>query len=181
MAEAPAAPKGRALQVRRRPRVALAGWGLGLLVVAAVVWWVSTHPADLPTSTTTISASTPVGQPVFVGVFTAAADSDRTLHLSGVKIFATSTVADVEITPHLCRGGSVSVTADPAPFCTELDSTEGTTMGAGDEIVLEVSGPAPGAVAIDRVRLAYREGVQWGTQDAGAPALVTLIPRGAAD
>ena len=179
MAEALAPPAGGALQVRRRPRVRFAGWGLGLLVLAAVVWWVSTHPAALPTSTTTIRASTPVGQPVFIGVFTASAESDRTLNLSGVKIFATSTVEDVEITPHLCRGGSVAVTADPAPFCTEMDGTEDTTMGPGDEIVLEVSGPAPGTVAIDRIRVAYREGVQWGTQGAGSPALVTLIPRGA--
>lgn len=177
MAGAVAAPAGGALQVRRRPRAALAGWGLGILVVAAVVWWVSTHPTALPTSTTTIRASTPVGQPVFVGVYTASADADRTLHLSGVKVFATSTVGDVEITPHLCRGGSVAVTADPAPFCTEMVGTEDTTMGPGDEIVLEVSGPTPGTVAIDRIRVAYREGVQWGTQDAGSPSLVTLIPR----
>lgn len=177
MAGALAAPAGGALQVRRRPQVALAGWGLGILVVAAVVWWVSTHPSSLPTSSTTIRASTPVGQPVFIGVFRASPDSDRTLHLSGVKVFDTSTIGAVEIIPRLCRGGSVAVTADPAPFCTEMDGTEDTTMAPGDEIVLEVSGPTPGTVAIDRIRVAYREGVQWGTQDAGSPSLVTLIPR----
>ena len=178
MADALAAPEaGPGLQVAPRPRVALVGWAVGLLLAVAIAAWVTTHPAALPTSTTRIQASTPVGQPVFVGVFTAPADSDRTLHLSGVKVFAISTVAGVEFTPHLCRGGSVAVTADPEPFCRDMDGTEGTTMGAGDEIVLEVSAPGPGAVEIDRVRLAYRDGVQWATQEAGSPALVTLIPR----
>jgi hypothetical protein len=147
------------------------------VAVAALVAWVTTHPADLPTSTTTVNASTPAGQPVYVGVFTAPGDFDRVLHLSGVKIFATATVSDVEITPHLCRGGSVAVTSDPDAFCSELAGTEGTELGAGDEIILEVSAPAPGAVAIDRIRIAYRDGVQWGTHDAGSPALVTVIAR----
>jgi hypothetical protein len=177
MADAAGDPDGSSLQVRRRPRVGLVGWVLLLVVAAAIVAWVSTHPASLPTSTTTVNASTPVGQPVFVGVFTAPADSERTLHVSGVKVFATSTVDGVEIAPHLCHGGSVAVTADPEPFCSKLESTEGTTMGAGDEIVLEVSAETPGVVAIDRIRLAYRDGVQWGTQDAGSPAVVTLIAR----
>lgn len=172
----PAEP-GESLQVRRRPRLATVGWALALVVLAAVLGWVSTHPGDLPTSTRTVRASTPVGQPVFVGVFSAPADFDRTLRLSGVKVFATSTAGEVEITPHLCRGGSVAVTTDPAPFCAELVGTEGTSMGAGDEIVLEVSAAIPGAVAIDRIRVAFRDGVQWGTKDAGSPALVTLIPR----
>ena len=165
------------LKVRQRPRVSLVGWAAGILFAAAIVVWVTTHPAALPTSTTTIQASTPVGKPVFVGVFTAPADSDRTLHLSGVKIFATSTMDGVEITPHLCRGGSVGVTADPAPFCTEVAETEGTTMAAGDEIVLEVLAPQPGVVDISRVRVAYRDGVQWDTQDAGSPTVVTIIAR----
>jgi len=165
------------LQVRRRPRAALVGWVLGIVAVAAIVAWVSTHPPALSTSTTTVTASTPVSQPVFVGVFTAPADFDRTLHLSGVKIFATSTAGDALITPHLCRGGSVSVTTDPEAFCSDVVGTEGTTMGAGDEIVLEVSAAAPGTIAIDRIRLAYRDGLRWGTQDAGSPARVTVIPR----
>jgi hypothetical protein len=168
---------GPSLQVRRRPRATLLSWVVVAALVAAIVGWVSTHPGELPTSTTSVKASTPVGQPVYVGVFTAPGDFDRTLRLAGVKIFATSTVAGVVITPHLCRGGSLGVTTDPAPFCSKVEGTEQTSMGPGDEIVLEVSGEAPGVVAIDRIRLAYRDGVQWGTQDAGSPALVSLIAR----
>jgi hypothetical protein len=165
-----------ALQVRRRQRLGLVGWLLALVVVAAVVGWVSTHPADLPTSSERVTASTPVGTPVYVGVFGAPSDFDRTLHVSGVKIFAVSTV-EMDITPWLCRGGSVGVTTTPDAFCSELVDTEGATMRAGDEIVLEVSGEEPGSVAIDPVRVAYRDGFQWATQDAGSAAVVSLLPR----
>ena len=147
---------------------------LGALVV--VIGWVSTHPDELPTSTTPVTASTPVTEPVFLGVFGAPADFDRTLHLSGVRIFASAT-ADVTIVTHVCHGGSVNVTTTPESFCAELGPTEGATFGSGDEIVLEVVGDEPGVVEIDRVRLAYRDGLQWATQDAGTPAQVTLLSR----
>ena len=164
-----------ALQVRRA-RFGIVGWVLALVVAAVIIGWVTTHPAELPTSENRVSASTPVGTSVYVGVFAAPSDFDRTLHISGVKIFAISTV-EVEITPWLCRGGSVGVTTTPDPFCSDLVDTEGTTMQAGDEIILEVSGDEPGSVAIDPVRIAYRDGVQWATQDAGSSAIVSLLPR----
>lgn len=171
----PAAPEPLALPSSRR------GWRLGLYavalaLVAAVVGWVSTHPEPLPTSDATVTASTPVGQPVFLGVFATPADFGRTLHVSGVRVFATAT-AEVTITPHVCHGGSVNVTTTPESFCAELGPTEGATLEAGDEIVLEVVGAEPGGVQVDRVRVAYRDGVQWGTQDAGARAQVVLLAR----
>ena len=157
------------------------GWRLGLyaaaaLLLAAVAAWVGTHPQPLETSGTTVRASTPVGQPVFLGVFATPADFDRTLHLSGVRVFATATVT-VTITPHVCHGGSLNVTAAPETFCADLGPTEGATLRAGDEIVLEVTGEEAGAVEIDRVRVAYRDGVQWGTHDAGARSQVVLLER----
>src|SRR4051812_33065440 len=90
-----------------------------LAVLLAVIGWVSTHPDELPTSDTTVQAETPVGQPVYVGVFAAPADFDRSLHLAGVHVFATST-ADVTIVPHVCHGGSVNITTTPESFCDEL-------------------------------------------------------------
>jgi uncharacterized protein (DUF58 family) len=157
------------------------GWLLAayVAVVAAlfgVIGWVSTHPDALPTSRTRVTASTPVTEPVFVGVFGTPADFDRTLHVSGVRVFATST-AEVTIVPHVCHGGSVNVTTVPESFCTRLGPTEGATLTSGDEIVLEVVGDQPGVVEIDRVRIAYRDGLQWATQDAGAPAQVSVLPR----
>jgi hypothetical protein len=147
-----------------------------LVVLLAVIGWVSTHPDQLDTSSTRVTASTPVTEPVFLGVFGTPADFDRSLHISGVRVFATAT-ADVTIVPHLCHGGSVNVTTNPASFCSEFGPTEGATLESGDEIVLEVVGDEPGVVEIDRVRIAYRDGLQWATQDAGAPAQVSILAR----
>jgi len=140
------------------------------------VGYVTTHPDELPTAEHVVTASTPVDQPVYVGVFHADADFGRTLHLAGIKVFAVST-APVTITPWLCRGGSLGVTSEPELFCSELVDTEGATMTAGDEVVLEVTGAEPAVVDIERIRVAYRDGLQWGTQFAGSPAIVSLISR----
>ena len=145
-------------------------------VLLAVVGWVSTHPDPLPTSTKQVVASTPEVRPVFIGVFGTPADFDRHLHVSGVRVSATSTV-DATIIPHLCHGGSINVTTTPASFCDEIGPTEDASLDPGDEIVLEVVGAAPGVVEIDRIQIAYRDGLQWATQDAGAPAQVTILPR----
>lgn len=163
------------LLVRGRSRWPLRVAALvGLVVFVAATAYVTTHPAELPTSDGVTTASTPAGQPIYLGVFQAGADFDRTLDISGIKVFAVSTVP-VTIAPHLCRGGSLGVTSQPELFCSELVGTEGAAMTAGDEVVLEVAGDQPGTVTIDRVRVAYRESLQWATQSAGAPAVVTIL------
>lgn len=154
----------------------IATYALVLLVLVAVVGWVSTHPKALPTTETTVRAETPVAVPVYLGVFGTPADFDRTLHIAGVHVFATAG-ADVTIVPHVCHGGSVNVTVTPETFCRELGPTEGATLTSGDEIVLEVVGTVPTIVRIDRVRIAYREGMQWATQDAGARSQVSILAR----
>ena len=147
-----------------------------LLVLLAVIGWVSTHPEGLATTGTTVRAETPVDEPVYVGVFATPSDFDRSLHLAGVHVFASST-ADVTIVPHVCHGGSVNVTTTPETFCGEFGPTEGATLESGDAIVLEVVGEEPTVVEIDRVRIAYRDGMQWATQDAGARSLVSILAR----
>ena len=69
------------------------------------------------------------------------------------------------------------MTTTPETFCEELGPTEGATLERGDTVVLEVVGDAPGVVDIDRIRIAYRDGLQWATQDAGAPSQVTILAR----
>ena len=157
------------------------GWRIttyvaALLVLLGVIGWVSTHPDALATTDRTVRAETPVGEPVFVGVFAAPADFDRSLHLAGVHVFASST-ADVTIVPHVCHGGSVNVTTTPESFCDELGPTEDATLESGDAIVLEIAGDVPTVVEIDRVRIAYRDGLQWATQDAGARSQVSILAR----
>lgn len=165
------------LRVRGRSRWAVRGaWLAGLTVFGVLTGYVTTSPAALPTSDEVVTASTPVDRPVFLGVFQADASFDRSLSLSGVKVFADSTVP-VTITPHVCRGGSLGVTSEPESFCTELVPSEGATLTAGDEVVLEVSGAEPGTVRIERVRLAYRDRLQWATQPAGSAAEVTILSR----
>lgn len=164
------------LQVRRRPRAGVVVRVLLAVVVVAFVVWFTTSPASLPTSDTTISASTPVTTPVYVGVFAPAADFDRELHLSGVKVHTTANT-EVTVTPLLCVGGTVGVTTEPDRFCPELVDPEGRTMGEGDAIVLEVSGDLAAIAVIDRVRLGFRDGLQWGTLEAGSGAIVRVLGR----
>jgi hypothetical protein len=171
----PAGPGSLAVTPSRR------GWRITAYVVAlvallAVVGWVTTHPTSLATTDATVRAETPVGRPVFLGVFGTTSGFDRTLHLAGVRVFATST-AEVSIVPHVCRGGSVHVTTTPESFCEEFGPTEGATLESGDAIVLEVVGDVPATVEIDRVRIAYRDGLQWATQDAGSRSQVSILAR----
>ena len=59
-----------------------------------------------------------------------------------------------------------------------LGRRQGENIRIGDDIkviVLEVRGTEPGTVSIERVRLSYRDRLQWATQFAGSPALVTII------
>jgi hypothetical protein len=164
-----------ALRVQRHPAFA---WALaGLVAVASLgggAWFV-THPEPLPTSDAMVHATTPVGQPVYVGMFTPD-DFDRTLRLSGVKVHTTSSV-DVDVQPLLCRSGTIGVTTDPASFCADLVDPEGESFGPGDSIVVVVTAQAPGAAVVDRVRLGYREALQADTQEAGQTAIVTILDR----
>ena len=161
-------------QSRRAWRITL--YVVLLAVLVAVIGWVSTHPKALATTDETVQAETPVAEPVFVGVFGTPADFDRTLRISGVRVFATAT-ADVTIVPHVCHGGSINVTSTPESFCAEFGPTEGATLGSGDEIVLEVVGDVPAVVEVDRIRIAYRDALQWATQDAGARARISILAR----
>ncbi|MDO9496070.1 MAG: hypothetical protein Q7J48_10240 [Nocardioides sp.] len=164
------------LQVERRPRWRPAVWALVAAAVLAVTVWYVNSPNALPTSDRMISASTPVDQPVYVGVFAPESDFGRTLHLSGVKVHTTSNT-EVSVVPMLCRGGTIGVTTEPKSFCAELVNPEGETFRAGDDIVLEISSAESAIAVIDRVRIGYRDGLQWGTHEAGAGVVVRILAR----
>lgn len=167
---------GTSLEVSGRPRLALAG---GLLVLAAALTLAlvrAVNPSGLPVSDLAVNASTPVGQPVYVGMFYADAEFGRTLDLSGVKVHTTSNT-DVSVTPLLCRGGTVGVTTEPESFCAALTNPEGETFSAGDSILVQITSDVPALAVIDRVRLGFREGFQWGTLPAGSPAVVRILAR----
>lgn len=169
-------PEGLTLRKRSRWLVRLV-WLLGVALGAGVLTYVATHPDELPTTPGVVTAETPAGEAVFVGVFSAGSDFARELEVSGVQVYAEAP-GPVSITPHVCAGGSVGVTTDPLPFCSDFGPTEGATFGPGDTVVLEVVGEVPGSVRIDRIRVAYRESFQWATQRAGRETVVTILGPG---
>lgn len=162
------------LIVQRRPRAQLAVWTVALAVVAGLVFWFVSSPPELATSATPVVGTTAVGQDLYLGV--APADPDRTLAVSGVRVHVVADVP-VEIDPLLCVGGSPRVSTDASSFCRELIAPDGHELAPGDTIVLRVRGEYAGTVAVDRVRIAYREGARWATQEAGSTSSVTILGR----
>lgn len=165
-----------------RPSFQSKRWRVGLVAVAVLMFlawfaWYATTPEDLPTDDKVMSASGVVGSPLYVGMFSPADGFGRTLRISGVKVHATSS-AEIEVTPVLCRRGTVGVTTQPEQFCAELVNPEGERLVGGDSIVLKVVSDTPVVAVIDRIRIAYREDVRWDTQPAGREqAVVTVAGR----
>jgi hypothetical protein len=162
---------GLAVGLRRRAKLMIV-LAIAAVLAALVTWYVNS-PSDLPHSDATVNAATTAGRPVYVGMFAGDRGFDRTLQVSGVKVHTTANTP-VEVVPYLCRDGALSVTTDPEPFCDELVNPEGQTFGPGDSIVLEVSSDETAIAVIDRVRIGFREGLQWGTLEAGASAIVSI-------
>ncbi|HEU4810765.1 MAG TPA: hypothetical protein VFT00_01370 [Nocardioides sp.] len=155
----------------RRSRAWLALWALPVAALVGVGAWFATHPEPLPTSDEAVTASTPVDIPVYVGVFT---PTDRTLDISDVRVRHTG---DAVVDVLVCRDGTVGVTSDPDTFCTGVDDAVDANLTPGDELLLRVSATAPGPVSIDRVEVSYRDGLQWGTDEAGHPVVVNVLGR----
>ncbi|KRC48695.1 MULTISPECIES: hypothetical protein [unclassified Nocardioides] len=151
--------------------------GLAALLLLAWFVWYAMTPEKLPTTEKTVSASGVVDTPLYVGMFAPPDGFDRTLRISGVKVHAT-TSADIEVTPLLCRRGTVGVTSKPDEFCSDLVNPEGERMTTGDSIVLKLESAEPAIAVVDQIKVAYREDVRWDTQPAGAQqAIVTFAGR----
>lgn len=171
----PRLPLPRISLQTRTGRLAIGGVA-ALLLIAWFVWYAMT-PEKLPTTEKTVSASGVVDTPLYVGMFAPPDGFDRTLRISGVKVHAT-TSADMDVTPLLCRRGTVGVTSKPDEFCSDLVNPEGERLTAGDSIVLKLESAEPGIAVVDQIRVAYREDVRWDTQPAGAQqAIVTFAGR----
>ena len=162
-----------------RPSLRSRGWRIAAVALAAVLaigWlvWYARTPEQLPLSDKTVSASGVVGTPLYVGMFTPGADLDRTIRIAGVKVHTTADVP-LTVTPLLCRRGTVGVTTAPRQFCAELVNPEGQRLVGGDSIVLEIESSEPALAVVDRIRIAYREDVRWGTQEAGHRQAIVMI------
>lgn len=143
------------------------------VLLVTVSWW-ATHPGALPVREGHVTAVTTPGRAVYVGMVSGT-EVDRTLRLGGVHVRTEATVP-VEVVPLLCRGGSVSVTSDAAPFCSDLIDPTGQQLRPGDSLVVRVTGQEAGAAYVGRVSLAFRSGLQVGTQPAGTRAVVAIVP-----
>jgi hypothetical protein len=163
-----------ALEVRRSrgSRVAL-GVVVAVALTGLAAWFV-THPAAPPTSEADLRASVPAGRSLYLGVYTPSAGSGRTLHLSRVGVRNTG---DAVVEALVCRNGALGVTTAPDSFCRSLVPARGTALTTDDQLVLRVTSSSEGTVRVSRPRLTYRDGVQWGTHDAGHRATVTFLAR----
>jgi len=168
-------PRTGELQMRRT-RAGKLLWLVLVLAVGAVAAWYATHPSPLPTTTTAVTASTPVGEPVYVGVLSPTDGSGRTVHIRGIDVDPVGAVP-LGVDGKVCKGGALAVTSDPEAFCTRLVDAEGASVGPGDVLVLEISGQTAGEVDLGRVRVTYRDGLQWGSDEAGPPVTVTFLSR----
>jgi hypothetical protein len=146
---------------------------VAVALVGLAAWFV-THPPAPPTSGSDLRASVPAGTTLYLGVYTPDAGSGRTLHLSRVDVRHTG---DAAVETLVCRSGALGVTTAPATFCRGLVPARGTALAPGDQLVLRVASSSEGPVRVSRPRLTYRDGVQWGSHDAGHRATVTFLAR----
>lgn len=170
----PSTQTGSDLAVGRTRLGLYLGVVLALVLVGVAAWFVL-HPSPLPTSDRTVEVRTPVEAPVYVAVYSGSR-TDRTITLSGVHVNAPAD-STAEVTARVCAGGSLSVTADPAGFCTRVLPATGASVGPDDTLMLEIRSPSAGTLVLDDLQVSYHEGLQWGTQPVGPRVSVTFLPR----
>ncbi len=135
------------------------------VAVGWLVWFLRT-PEDLPTDSGRVTDSGVVDQTVYIGMLAVGDDFDRTIRISEISVDV-SPDDGVEVTPLICRGGSLSFTTDAESFCPELDEPEDAEFSSGDSIVLAVTSSAATKVDIGRIEISFRDGIRWGTKEAG--------------
>lgn len=178
------------LEVRfEQPRLPAMRWrpttwqqrGIVAIVVLALLGLLTLYiktPTPLPTSGRTVTAQGAAGQDLYIGMFAAGRDFDRTIRIRGVKVDAKAS-GRLAITPLLCRRGTVGVTTKPDEFCADLLDPEGERMVAGDSVVLRVRASEGVVAIVSRLQISYREDLRGGTSSAGYQrAIVTISGQG---
>lgn len=156
---------------RQRPEKRSKLWRTAVILatlavtVGWLIWFLRT-PDDLPTESSRVTEAGVVDQTVYIGMFAVGEDFDRTIRISEISIDVTPE-ADVEVTPLICRGGSISFTTDAESFCPELEEANDADFSSGDSIVLGVTASAPNVVEVGQLEISFRDGIRWGTKDAG--------------
>lgn len=148
-------------------------WVAPVALLLPVAGWWATHPAELPEGSP-LSVTVREGQEAYVGVLGPQPGS-RTLHLRRVEVLGD--LGGAAPVPWVCRGGSIGLTTAPDRFCTAVLPADGAELrlGDGDQLLLSfVAGSAP--MALDGVEVAFREGLQWGTDRGGRAVDVQVLP-----
>jgi len=152
-------------------------WVPVMLALAAFAAWWMTHPEELPSSSDTLNVQTKAGQTIYIGVTSDDdVDGSRELHIRDVTL-TKQTRGPVDVIAMICHDGSINTTADPGPFCGSIEKAKGSTLdlGGGDQLMISVTAESSQIVTLDEVSLAYREGLQWGTQSIGPRVVVSVF------
>ena len=149
---------GRTLTLERS-RWSRLWWVAALVALVAVAGWYVTHPAGLG-SGAAVRATSKVGTPVYVAAL--AGSPDRAVDIRSVEA---EVGGDADVRALVCRGGSARSTADARAFCAGLEPAEGAEVTAADSLLLRITPTGPGTVRVDRLRVDFRDGLQWGSSD----------------
>ncbi len=167
---APLEPRGLEVPTRRWLR-----WlwlPAGAVLAGLLAWWM-THPAELEAGGPDLEAVTKVDRPVYAGLDIQSEPEGRQLSIRKVSVGTDGDGVSVEVL--LCHGGSIGATADPEPFCDSLEDAEGASLNLPeDQLVVSVTADTAQQVMIEEVEVSYREGLQWGTQSAGPRIVVDV-------
>lgn len=176
------------LEVPRRRRQANGSrvWRITAVVAAVVLvagWlaWFLLTPEDLPVNGRTADAAGVAGTPLYVGVFTMP-DGDRTIDVSEISVpVEGDDAASVVVEPLVCRGGSIGVTTVAEDFCDDVEEGVEGELGSGDSIVLRLAAEEPATATVGRIELSFRDGIRWGTKEAGIAGIVVSFAERPAD
>lgn len=168
-------PPAPALRLDRRSPTLAVVLPMLLVALATSTGYYLTTPPPLALSSTTVTATVPSGQPVYLGVYEPAVGTGRILEVHGVQVDVTST-QEIAVLPLLCVGGDVDVTTQPAATCAEIVDPAGEELGPDDELMLQVTGSGSTVAVVDPVTVAFTEGLRRGARPAGAAVRVRVLP-----
>ncbi|MDT0203315.1 hypothetical protein [Nocardioides sp. AE5] len=142
-------------------------------VLAVGLWWLG-HPQDLATQDRTASAQATVGRTVYLGV-TDTSQAGRTVRVTEVTVpEAKGGTASVKAL--ICVDGSIAQTTDATRFCSALVDAADRDLRIGtDQLILSITAQDAATIELDRVRVAFRDGLQRGESAAGPTFAVTFL------
>ena len=167
-------------------RILVAVVGVSVVVALAVVAWVWRHPTTLPDAAPVVSLTSDrlqVNESIYIGMTFDGAYRDSGLTLHGAQPNTVSNTAKASVTFGVCTidtaSGQVSISSvngsieDDCSDWTVLGE-EPVALGAGQQLLMEVTPTKRGAVEIAGADVRYTDGWQTGDQDTGEYLLLDV-------